>query len=193
MIRRLLTDLGYEPNQRFNALHGDTRLIFDDPNNKRSVDVFLEVFKMCHKLPIGNRLSLDELTIPITDLLLTKLQIMEANEKDIRDLTAIMRDHEVEKKVSPSERDVIDAGYIARLCSNEWGLQKTITKTLKKIPALLPRYGLDSDSEQVVRSRIGRLLEEIDLVPKSLKWKLRNIIGERKRWYELPEVPIRTS
>jgi hypothetical protein len=193
MIRKLLVDLGYQPNQRFNALHGETRLIYDDTVNGRSVDVFLETFKMCHNLPIGKRLTLDEFTISITDLLLTKLQIVETNEKDIRDLTAILRDHEVGNTVTPSEREVIDAGYIASLCSNDWGLQKTITVTLKKIPTYLSRYGLDPASQQLVEARIEKLLGEIDKAPKSLKWRLRESIGERKRWYELPEVPIRTS
>ncbi len=193
LIRKLLTDMGYEPNQRFNALHGEKRLIYDDPANRRSVDIFLEVFKMCHTLPIGKRLNLDEFTIPITDLLLTKLQIVETNEKDIRDLTAILHDHEVEKTVAPSEREAIDAGYIANLCSNDWGLQKTVSLTLKKIPAFLSRYGLDPSSEQLIQTRIQKLLRAIDEAPKGLKWKLRDAIGEKKRWYELPEVPIRTS
>ena len=193
LIRKLLTDLGYEPNQRFNALHGETRLIYDDTANKRSVDVFLEIFKMCHVLPIGKRLILDEFTIPITDLLLTKLQIVEANEKDIRDLIAILSDHEAEMTIAPSQREVIDAGYIASLCSSDWGLQKTVTLTLNKIPAFLSRYELDPSSEHLIRARIEKLLRAIDEVPKSLKWKLRDAIGEKKRWYDLPEVPIRTS
>lgn len=193
MIRKLLADLGYQPNERFNALHGETRLIYDDASNGRSVDVFLGIFKMCHNLLIGKRLNLDEYTIPITDLLLTKLQIVETNEKDIRDLIAILHDHEVGKEVAPSERQVIDAGYIGKLCSNDWGLQKTITLTLKKIPAFLSRYGLDPSSEELIQARIEKLLKIIDTVPKSLKWKLRDTVGEKKQWYELPEVPIRTS
>lgn len=193
MIRKLLTDLGYQPNQRFNALHGETRLIYDDMVNGRSVDIFLEIFRMCHTLPIGKRLDLDEYTIPITDLLLTKLQIVEANEKDIRDLIAILHDHEVKNEVAPPEKEVLDAGYIASLCSDNWGLQRTITGTLRKIPTFLSHYALDPSSERLIHDRIEKLLKAIDEVPKSLKWKLRDAIGEKKRWYELPEVPIRTS
>ncbi len=94
-IRKLFRDLGYKPNQRFNALQGETRLIFEDPESERRVDIFLDVFHMCHTLHIGKRLALDDYTIPITDLLLTKLQIVEINEKDVRDIIAILRDHEV--------------------------------------------------------------------------------------------------
>lgn len=192
LIRKLFTDLGYQPNQRFNALHGDTRLILDDPDNQRSVDVFLDIFRMCHVLPIGRRLTLDDDTIPITDLLLTKLQIFEANEKDIRDLIAILQDHDVESSHSQVGKEVIDAEHVAELCSNDWGLQKTITLTLRKIPAFLSRYNLDPAAEQLVEVRIGKLLKVIQEGPKTLKWKLRDAIGEKKRWYDLPEVPIRT-
>ena len=94
-IRKLFLDLGYEPNQRFNALHGVTRLIFEDAKNQRVVDIFLDVFRMCHTLHLGDRLSLDDYTIPISDLLLTKLQVVEINEKDIRDLIVILKDHDV--------------------------------------------------------------------------------------------------
>src|SRR5690242_19216847 len=83
-IRKLFADLGYEPNQRSNALHGATRLIFEDSTNQRIADIFLDVFKMCHTLHIGERLTLDEYTISISDLLLTKLQVVEINEKDVR-------------------------------------------------------------------------------------------------------------
>ena len=192
LVRKLFTDLGYVPNQRFNALHGDTRLIFDDADNQRSVDVFLEIFKMCHVLPIGKRLTLDDYTISITDLLLTKLQIFEVNEKDIRDLIAILHDHEVGSSDSQGGKEVIDARYVAELSSNDWGLQKTISLTLRKIPPFLTRYQLDSTAEQLVQSRIERLLKAIEEGSKTLKWKLRDAIGEKKRWYDLPEVPIRT-
>lgn len=192
-IRKLLLDLGYQPNQRFNALHGETRLIFDDPNNQRSIDIFLDIFKMCHTLHIGERLTLDEYTISISDMLLTKLQIVEANEKDIRDLIAILRDHSVENSPSPTDKEAIDATYVAKLCSSEWGLEKTITLTLKKVKGHLPKYDLDPETVKLVEERVNSLLLAIEKEPKTLKWRLRDRIGEKKRWYDLPEVPIRTS
>ncbi len=193
LIRKLLSDLGYQPNQRFNALHGETRLIYDDPINQRTVDIFLDVFKMCHTFHFGERLALDDYTIPITDMLLTKLQIVEANEKDIRDLIAILRDHSVEASPSPANKEAIDAGYIGKLCSSEWGLEKTITLTLKKVTSQLPKYDQDQETVKQVEDRVKRLLEAIEKEPKTLKWRLRDRIGEKKRWYDLPEVPIRTS
>jgi hypothetical protein len=36
-------------------------------------------------------------------------------------------------------------------------------------------------------ARLDALLERIEAEPKTRGWKLRAKIGERKRWYELPE------
>jgi hypothetical protein len=192
-IRKLFTDLGYEPNQRFNALHGATRLIFEDATNQRIVDIFLDVFRMCHTLHLGDRLTFDDYTISISDLLLTKLQVVEINEKDIRDLIAILKDHDVVEKVAPGEKEVIDAGYISGLCADDWGLCKTISVTLRKLLTFQPKYELEPDVKHMLETRIKKLLRAIEMVPKSFKWKLRDKIGEKKRWYDLPEVPIRTQ
>ena len=192
-IRKLFLDLGYEPNQRFNALHGATRLIFEDAKNQRVVDIFLDIFKMCHTFHLGERLNLDDYTIPISDLLLTKLQVVETNEKDIRDLIAILKDHDVIDHIASGDKEVIDTGYISTLSADDWGLCKTISLTLKKLLTFLPKYELQPEANQVLEARISKLLHAIETVPKSLKWKLRDKVGERKRWYDLPEVPIRTQ
>ena len=192
-IRNLFLDLGYEPNQRFNALHGATRLIFEDAKNQRVVDIFLDVFRMCHTLHFGDRLALDDYTIPISDLLLTKLQVVEINEKDIRDLIAILNDHDVVERIASVDKEVIDAGYIASLCADDWGLCRTISLTLKKLLIFLSKYELEPKAKQILSTRINTLLHSIQIVPKSFKWKLRDKVGEKKRWYDLPEVPIRTQ
>jgi hypothetical protein len=192
-IRKLFLELGYEPNQRFNALHGATRLIFEDAKNQRVVDIFLDVFRMCHSLHLGDRLTLDDYTIPISDLLLTKLQVVEINEKDIRDLIAILKDHDVVERIAAGDKEAIDARYIASLCADDWGLCKTISLTLKKLLTFLSKYELEPETKQILETRTNKLLHSIEMVPKSFKWKLRDKVGERKRWYDLPEVPIRTQ
>jgi hypothetical protein len=49
-------------------------------------------------------------------------------------------------------------------------------------PALIP----DNHVYEPV-AQAGRLLEIAVETPKSMKWKLRANVGERVRWYELPE------
>ncbi len=193
LIKKLLSDFGYLPNQRFNALHGGSRLMYADSTGRGSLDVFLDIFKMSHTLHLGERLTLDDYTISITDLLLTKLQIWEANEKDIKDLIAILRDHKVEGSIAQGEKETIDAGYVAKLCSNDWGLERTITLTLKKVTDHLSDYDSDREHVELVQDRAASLKQIIEKGSKTLRWKLRAKIGDRVRWYDLPEVPIRTS
>jgi hypothetical protein len=166
-------------------------LIFEDAKNQRVVDIFLDVFRMCHTLHLRDRLALDDYTIPISDLLLTKLQVVEINEKDIQDLIAILKDHDVVERIASGDKEAIDAHYIASLCADDWGLSKTISLTLKKLLTFLPKYELEPEAKQILETRINKLLRSIEMVPKSFKWKLRNKAGEKKRWYDLPEVPIR--
>src|SRR4029450_517652 len=86
---------GYEPHVAFNALHGGDRLLFFDNDHDRQVDVFVGVFSMCHKIPLDGRIEVDPVSIPLAELLLTKLQVVELNEKDVRDALALLHDHEV--------------------------------------------------------------------------------------------------
>jgi hypothetical protein len=178
-LQKLLRDLGYEPHVGFNAMNGKERLLFYDNPNARQVDVFVSSFRMCHEIPLENRLAVDEDTVPLAELLLTKLQIIELNEKDVRDTVALMLEHDV------TDDDAgVNATQFATLCCEDWGLCRTITQNLVSVREHLGRYEVD---REIVATRVTALLDRIEGTPKSRSWKLRAKIGERKRWYELPE------
>ena len=63
-----LAELGYAPNDRFNALRGDRRLLFYDTVNGRQLDVFVGTFAMCHALDLSARLTLLPDTLGVADL-----------------------------------------------------------------------------------------------------------------------------
>ena len=81
-VQDLFGELGYRPDREFNALHARDRLLFYDDGNRRQIDVFVGSFQMCHEIDLSARLELDQLTVPLAELLLTKLQIVQLNEKD---------------------------------------------------------------------------------------------------------------
>jgi hypothetical protein len=184
-IQQLFDDLGYTPRTTFNAMNGHTRLIFNDIKNERRVDIFLNEFEMCHKLDFSNRLKLDSLTLPLADLLLTKLQVFEITEREYRDVIAFLKDHELGESDELTEK--INAKYIAKLTSDDWGLYKTVTLNLGRIEEALGAYLPSSDDQSVVKSRINSLRKKIEEEPKSFRWKMRARIGEKVKWYELPE------
>ncbi len=188
-VERLLSGLGYLPDREFNLLHGATRLLFHAARQARRVDVFVGRFEMCHRLPITARLALEPLTLPLAELLLTKLQIVQLNAKDLRDIAALLLDH----PVADGDAETINALYIARLCASDWGLWRTVTGNLDTVRTFVAASGLDAAARALLDERIAALRAAIDAAPKSFKWKSRAVIGERARWYELPEEVARNE
>lgn len=183
-IGSALEALGYDPNQRFNALQGHRRLLYVHPDGTYDVDVFLDVFPMCHELDFVGRLEKDAYTVPLPDLLLSKLQVVQLNEKDVKDVYAIVEDHDLGRADDPEQ---IDLRYITKLCADDWGWYKTVTLNLDKLIVLADDYLTEGDAKGVIVARLCRLRDEIEAAPKSLKWKVRAAVGERVRWYDLPE------
>lgn len=167
-----VVERGYEPNARFNAMHGDSRRIFHGPAGK--LDVFVGEFTMCHRLALESRLDADSPTLSVADLVLTKLQIVELTEKDGADLRALIGEHEI----AEGPGDVIDARRIASVLADDWGYWRTATATLERLEAQWP----------ALSSKTAELRERIDAEPKTRRFKLRARVGERRRWYELPDV-----
>ena len=157
-LQKLLRDMGYEPHLGFNAMNGRERLLFYDDPNARQVDVFVSSFRMCHEIPFEKRLTVDEDTVPLAELLLTKLQIIELNEKDVRDTIALLLEHEV-----TDDDEGVNASRVASLCADDWGLWRTITHNLERLGRT--RRRLRGRRTSVVSSRVSLILERIEVAP----------------------------
>lgn len=179
----LLRKAGYEPHVAFNALNGRERMLFFDDAHGRQIDVFVGAFSMSHTIPLADRIEIDPVSVPLAELLLTKLQIAELNEKDVRDTLALLHGH----PVADEDGDSVNADRIARLCCGDWGLWRTITGNLSTALDHVHRYELSPSERERIGERGRAVLERIEAAPKSRAWKLRARIGERKRWYETPE------
>jgi hypothetical protein len=179
-VLELFPSLGYEPNERFNVMQGDRRLYFYDTDNGRQVDVFVDVFRMSHAIDLRGRLEHTGPAATPSDLLLSKLQIFEVNQKDLVDVTALILDHPIANDAD----DSIDAAYVARLACEDWGLCRTIQLNLAKLRHAVLELDVDRD---LVDARIDQLWAAVQGGPKPLRWRLRAQVGDRVRWYELPE------
>jgi hypothetical protein len=158
-------------------------LNFTDSSSGRPIDVLLDRFVMCHTLDLKERLSLDDTTIPVTDLFLTKAQVIQLNEKDIKDLIALLVDHGSD----PEGKSSIDLERLTATTRSDWGLEHTVRKTLTEVESAAPDIGLDEMQMTKVKSAIASLVAALDAAPKSQKWRMRARIGERIRWYDEPE------
>ncbi len=182
-IKALFASLGYTPREVFNRVQGDKRLIFNDLEHQRRVDIFLDVFEMCHKFAFRDRLEIDPATLALADLLATKLQIVEMNEKDMRDIACILNDHDL----GSEDGALVNGRRIAELASRDWGVYKTFTWSLERVGAWLPSLAIDEGRRKAIRDRIDGLKRLMEDAPKTMKWKLRAAVGPSVRWYELPE------
>ena len=180
-VVRLLESLEYTGDKEFNMLHGHRRLYFWDERAKRQVDVFVDEANLCHRIELKHRLETVPLTLSLADLTVLKLQVVETNEKDYLDLCAIFADHELTRDDSG-----INSTYIAELTASDWGLWRTLTMVAERTEQFASELN-GFEAAGVVVERLRRLRTELDAAPKSRGWKLRARIGDRKRWYELPE------
>ena len=179
-IMKTLEGLGYRPREVFNKLNMGQRLIYYDLANRRRVDVFLDEFIMCHKFNFKESILADTQTLPITQLVMTKLQVVEKTDKEYLDLLAAFKDFAVSEGPGGIRGD-----EIADLCSRDWGLHTTFRKSLESLLSRAQTMGA-SERDAIV-PRVQKLLAIMDSSPKSLAWRMRARIGEKARWYELPD------
>jgi hypothetical protein len=180
---RFLQAMGYESNERFNAMNGHERLVLYDRAHARQIDVFVGQFRMCHRIPIAQRLTLEPRTIPLAELLATKLQIVELNAKDLGDVYAILVEHDV------AEHDVetVNSAWLGRLAAGDWGVWRTFRGSIETARARLADVELSAAQHALIDERLARLWARIEQEPKSLRWRSRARIGDRVRWYDEPE------
>ncbi|MDR3577360.1 MAG: hypothetical protein P4L50_26155 [Anaerolineaceae bacterium] len=180
-VSRLLPEMGYEEDKIVTQLFGEGRMIFHDPKFGRHIDIFIDRLDFCHVLPLANRLEADKLTLPLAELLLEKMQIVQLNEKDLIDTIMLLREH----PIGESDDETINANLISRLLGNDWGYWRTVTGNLDKVNTLMDKYSqLTDEDKKVVRERIKELKDHIDATPKTMRWKVRGSIGERVKWYK---------
>ena len=177
----MLESLGYAADKEFNLLHGHRRLYFWDERNQRQLDVFVDEANLCHRIDLKTRLDAVPLTLSLADLAVLKLQVVETNEKDYLDICAIFADHDLS-----ADDSGVNSTHITDLAAADWGLWRTLGMVSERSE----RFALELsgfDTGELVAERLRRLRAQLDQVPKSRRWKLRARIGDRKRWYELPE------
>jgi Uncharacterised nucleotidyltransferase len=182
-LSEFLEQQGYAPNRQFNATNGARRLLFYDEQHSRQLDVFIETFEMCHVLPVAEHLDRDPLTLPLADLLLTKLQVVSLNAKDRSDAYALLLEHEI----GDGGSEQIAASRIAELCARDWGLNRTLELNFERLRAALPTSSLDEGEQTLIASRIVAIEDASRARPKSVKWRARARVGDRVRWYEEPD------
>ena len=181
-ISRFFKDVGYK-NSALAAIPGLKRAVFLG-DGEMHIDIFYEGLEMCHDISFKDRLEVDYPTIPLAELLLEKMQIVQINEKDLIDTVMLLREH----KIGDNDKDAVNGPRIASLCAAEWGLWRTITMNLGKVTDYAKSFAaIQEEDKNDVTGKIDYLLRLIEDKPKTLRWKMRAKVGDSRVWYRSVE------
>ncbi|MEM3406370.1 MAG: hypothetical protein QXY18_01110 [Nitrososphaerota archaeon] len=189
-VRKLMENiLGYKIPGYFLLMHGRNRLLYYHPEGLYHIDIFFDKLQFSHDIYFGSdpnkgRLKLDYPTIPLSDLLLEKLQIHEINEKDIKDIIVLLRSHEIGQT---DEKEIINAKYVAKVLANDWGFWYDAKINFEKIKKFANDYYMNNlltkEDLENINGKINKIIEFIDIEPKTKEWNKRAKIGTNKQWW----------
>src|SRR2546425_2014493 len=187
-VRRVMESLGYSKRPSTMSTSASQRQIYFHPKGWFYIDIFWDKLKAAnHPINFRDRLGVDPVSIPLSDLLLEKLQIVSFSKKDSLDTLLLLKAHAVPHNQGP---ELIAIDQVARVLSKDWGFWYTVTTNLQGIREYVKEMSvLTTQEASDLSSKVENLLYAANSVPKSLRWKLRAIIGPRRRWYN----PVETE
>ncbi len=194
-MRRYLEARGYLIDRDLLIAMEGTRYSFRHAEHGTDIDVFVERLDFCHTIEVASRLHRHPVTLPVEELLLAKLQIVELTMTDMMDIAVVLATHRVRagqdsagrEGAAGDDAEAIDGGHIARIFARDWGFHHTATRNLARIGQVVgPDAGIDISAQANARVKDGvaGLLTAIGAEPKSRGWRIRDRIGERKQWWQ---------
>ncbi len=181
---RLATQAGQAQFVR-DCVHGAAERIHGEDH----VDVFFDRFKLDHSVDLRDRLAQHPYAVPLTDTLVTKLQMHAPEPRDVRDALLLLTAAGAEG----GDAGDVDPAYVGRLCARDWGLFYDVALNLQRCARTLDEAGLSPESRDRAAGLLARLTGAIDSAPKSLAWRLRAGVGTRRRWWDIVEEQGRLS
>ena len=144
--------------------------------------MYFDDFRLHHRIALRRRLLLEDLTIPVSDVLLIKLQRTSLDDDDIRDALSLLKDVPLSELDRPGELNV---AYIARICAGDWGLQHDVERSLRRCRLEMARFALNPVEVRRVTSAIDLIEHALSQTPKPTRWRLRALIGEALPWSDV--------
>lgn len=182
---------GYELEKRAAMISGNTRHIYFG-DRVPMIDVFFDQLAYNHPVDYRGRLEIHPYCVSLTDLLLQKLQIVQINDKDLKDAMLLLLagpvgevdvDNAHTSSVNPPAGR-INIRYLARLMSDDWGFYYTSTTNLAKIKMAVDQVpALTEQNRELIGERADSIVQHIEKAPKTSKWKGRAKVGTKKPWY----------
>lgn len=166
------------------SIPGEIHARFYTNDGKRLCDVSYDKILYCHNIDMRKRLDKDPLTIPLAELLLTKLQIAEPSHKDIIDTIALTAEH----AFGSADGNICNLSELCRRCRADWALEHTAQLSLNRCYGmLLEMPDLDIHFRTKTALRLLQLAGALHVDGKSFRWRMRSLLGAKKRWYNVVE------
>ena len=198
-VGEVFRDLGYVENKHVAMATGNGQLqffvrqgaasgegaagalpVFVEAPPSDHVDVFLDAMRMDHQVDFRDRLEINTYAIDPADLFLSKLQIVNLNEKDVHDAITLVKDVYVDFQPHPG---VLDLHHVAEACAADWGLYIDVMNNVDAVVEHVEDYDLGPRDAARVRRTLELAQDIMTEQAKTLRWRLRARIGKRVRWY----------
>ena len=177
-IRGFLVTQGYVEDEMTYVESQGSRLVLNHRDSGLHLDVFLDRLEFCHTVEWNGRLEIHDWTIPLAEMLMQKMQIVQINEKDLIDTIMLLLEHRLTE-----DDGGVNMGLVARVCARDWGWWRTLTMNLGKVRQAAAALDLSEKEQARVEEQVDAALARIEREPKSFGWKMRARVGERKKWY----------
>jgi hypothetical protein len=188
-IQKLFEEMGYEMAYLTSLQINAKRRVFMDKETNWKFDVFLDKLIMNHTIDLRKRMRMDYPTIPLADLFLEKMQIMQLADKDVKDTIILLREHDI----GDTDKETLNCKYIAEILSDDHDFYVTVITNLEKVKEMLSEYAvLQEEDKADVRNKINEIVRIINAKPKSFKWRLKAKLGIKgQKIVEEFEIPRR--
>jgi hypothetical protein len=154
--------------------------VFTDVPPSDHIDIFLDAMRMDHQVDFRDRLQINTYAIDPADLFLSKLQIVNLNEKDVHDAITLVKDVYVDFQPHPG---VLDLHHVAEVCAADWGLYIDVMNNVDTVIEHVTDYDMGPRDAARVRRTLELAQDMMTEQAKTLRWRLRARIGKRVRWY----------
>lgn len=181
-LRSALEEWGYSLDHEV-AVATEGQLYVFAKRDALDVEVHFDELNFCHRIPLYGRLGGNSKTLAFTDLLFSKLQMEEPTPADACDLIALLGQIANNGEL---KEERVDEQRIAELAGEDWGLWYTATQNLRRVDGWIRQFGtgLDDATANSVRHEAAAGLTMVLNVPKSMRWRIRSLIGTRMQWYQ---------
>jgi hypothetical protein len=170
---------GYDIEKRAMMLSGGNRHIYFG-DHIPMIDVFFDKLDYNHPIDYRGRLEINKYCVSMADLLLQKLQIVQINDKDLKDAMLLF----LAAPLGTTDTESINSKFISAIMSEDWGFYYTATTNLQKVKEATESVpAINVEQRQIISERVDQLLLQVEEAPKSGKWKGRAKVGTKKIWY----------